>query len=155
LELDVDPVCERTRYSAPVARDALRRATAATGAIAAMPARAGIHGGDKLEARRELRLVRGARNRNSAGLERLSQRFQHVAVELRQLVEEQHTVMRERDFARARQGAAADQSGSRGAVVRRPKWPLAPPDRLEAAARYRMDRGDFEGVGLRKDRQDA
>src|SRR5262245_12633992 len=72
LQLDVDSVGERTGHSPAVARDPLRRASAAAGAIAAMPARTGIHRRDELEARRELRLVRSARDRHAAGLERLA-----------------------------------------------------------------------------------
>src|SRR5256885_3478158 len=59
-------------------------------------ARAGVHRADKLEARRILGLARGARNRDSAGLERLAQGFEHLAVEFRQLVQKQHAVVRER-----------------------------------------------------------
>ena len=36
-------------------------------------------------------------------LERLAQHFQHVALELRQLVEEEHAVVREADLARLRE----------------------------------------------------
>ena len=95
--------------AAAVARDALGRAAAAAAAVAAMPAGTGVHRRDQLEARRELRLARGARDRHAPGFERLAQHLEHVAVELRQLVEEQHAVVRERDLARARQRAAADQ----------------------------------------------
>ena len=54
--------------------------------------------------------VRGTRNRHVTGFQRLAQRFQHPAVELGQFVEKEHAVVRQRDFAGPRIGAAADQA---------------------------------------------
>src|SRR2546426_1734546 len=88
LELDVDAIGQRSGYSPAVARDALGRAAAAAAAVAAMAARAGVHCRHELEARRELHLPRGARNRHATGLDRLAQRLEDVAVELPPLVEE-------------------------------------------------------------------
>ena len=51
----------------------------------------------------------GARHRDAAGLDRLAQGFQGGALELRQLVEEQHAEMGERNLARLGAHAAADQ----------------------------------------------
>ena len=51
----------------------------------------------------------GARNTDAAGFHGLSQRFQRATRELRQLVEEQHAVMRQRRLAGPRAQAAADQ----------------------------------------------
>jgi hypothetical protein len=48
-------------------------------------------------------------NRNLADLERLAQRIEHLRLEFGQLVEEEHAVMRERDFAGPRAQSAADQ----------------------------------------------
>ena len=56
---------------------------------------------------------------DAAGLEGFAQHFEHVAVELGQLVEEQHAVMRERDLSGPRHRAAADQRDRRCRVVRR------------------------------------
>jgi hypothetical protein len=50
-----------------------------------------------------------ARDGDVAGFQRLAQRIQHLAGEFRHLVEEQHAVMRQRNFARPRAQAAADQ----------------------------------------------
>src|SRR5207248_8133306 len=117
---------------------------AAAAAIAAVAARAGVHGGDELKACRELHLPRRARDRHAPGLERLAQRLEHVAVELRQLVEEKYSVMRERNFARSRQIAAADHGGRRRAVVRRAERTLAPAGGFKAARRDGMNRRDLE-----------
>ena len=51
-------------------------------------------------------------------LERLAQRLERVAPELRQLVEEEHAVVRERDLAGPDRVAAADQRGVGDRVVR-------------------------------------
>ena len=70
--------------------------------------------------------VRAARAiRDAALFQRLAQHLQHAALELRHLVEEQHAVVREADFARPRLRAAADQRDVRDRVVRRPKRPRA------------------------------
>src|SRR2546430_17358056 len=99
-----------------------------------MPARAGVHRRNELKTRRELRLAGGAGDRDPAGFERLAQRFQYIAVEFRQLIQEQDAVVRQRDLAGARQVAAADQRRSRSAVMRCAKWPLPPIYYLEALA---------------------
>src|SRR3954465_15841230 len=73
LDLHVDTIEQRSRELAPVARDLVGRATTAAGVVSEVPAGAGIHGRDKLEVRRELGLACGARDRDTAGLERLAQ----------------------------------------------------------------------------------
>src|SRR5882762_5394568 len=149
FQLDVDAIGKRPRHATTITGDAFGGAAAAGGAVAAMPARARVHCGDELKTRWELRLARGACDRDEAGFERLAQRFQNIAVEFRQLIEEQDAVVRQRDLTGARQVAAADQRRRRGAVMRRAKWPLAPIRYFEALARHRVDRGDFERLGLR------
>src|SRR5687768_3989577 len=62
FELEIDAVGERPGDAAAVARDALGRAAAAAGAVAAMPARARVHRRHQLEARRKLRLASSAGN---------------------------------------------------------------------------------------------
>ena len=52
---------------------------------------------------------------------RLAHDFENVAGEFGQFVEEEHAVVGQRDFARARDHAAADQSGVGDGVVRRTK----------------------------------
>ena len=86
---------------------------------AAEPARARVRRGDEHEARRERHHLLAADDRHVAVLERLAQRLQARARELRQLVEEQDAVVRERRLARLRRVGAADQAGGRDRVVRR------------------------------------
>jgi hypothetical protein len=66
-------------------------------------------GRDQHEARRIGDAVIGAGDRDLAVLEQLAQRIQHAWVELRQLVEEQHALMRQRNLAGFRAQAATGQ----------------------------------------------
>ena len=105
------------------ARDSARRCPALhlhlPRVVAEVAARAGVHRRDELEARGKIRLARGARDGDAARFERLAQHLEHVAAEFRQLVEEEHAVVRERDLARARRRAAAHERHAGGGVVRR------------------------------------
>ena len=56
-----------------------------------------------------------------AVLQRLAQHFEHVAMELRQLVQEEDAAMRQAHLARQRMRAAAQQPRIRDGVVRRPE----------------------------------
>ena len=60
----------------------------------------------------------GSRHGDGAGLDRLAQRLQRPAVELRQLVEEQHAEVGEGDLTGLGLGPAADQRGQARRVVR-------------------------------------
>jgi hypothetical protein len=50
--------------------------------------------------------------------ERLAHYLQHISLKLGQLVEEQHAVVPQRNFAGTRHGTASDQSGVTDGVVR-------------------------------------
>ena len=67
--------------------------------------------------------ARRARNGDAAFFERLAHGFQHAALELRQFVEKQNAVMRERNFAGRRIDVAAEQAGVAGGVMRRAERP--------------------------------
>ena len=54
----------------------------------------------------------GARHGDAAGLHRLAQRFERGALELRQLVEEQHAEMGERHLARPPRRPPPTSAGS-------------------------------------------
>ena len=58
-----------------------------------------------------------------AVFERLAEHFERGAVELRQLIEKQHAVVGEADFAGRGRGAAAHEAGVRDRVMRRAKRP--------------------------------
>ncbi len=96
----------------------------------------------------------GPRDHRLSALERLAQRVENLRVELRQLVEKEHAEMGERDFARARPRAAADESRHarrmmRGAERARPAD--APAGEIAGEA---PDHADFEHLGRLERRQD-
>ena len=107
---DVDAVQQRAGEAAAVAREVGLRALAARAAEAA---RARVRGGDEHEARREDHDLLAADDRHVAVLERLPQRLEARARELRQLVEEEHAAVRERRLAGLRRVGAADEARRR------------------------------------------
>src|SRR4029079_6640053 len=84
-----------------------------------------VHRPDELESGRIHRPPFGPGNADHAVLERLAQRLEGWAHELRELVEEQHASVGETELARARRPAAPDDRGHGGAVVGRPQWRVA------------------------------
>ncbi len=96
----------------------------------------------------------GARDRDLAGLERLAQRIEHLRLELGKLVEKQHAMMRERDLARPRAQAAADQRRHAGRMMRAAERPPVGERAAFELARDRGDHRDFEQLGRRQRRQD-
>lgn len=90
-DVHVDPVEQRAGDAVQVALHLLFRAGAAPVGVAVPPAAAGVHGADEQKAARQRQAPRGARDRHDAVLERLAQRLHGGLVELRQLVEKQHT----------------------------------------------------------------
>ena len=87
--------------------------------VAEKAARTRVHRADQHEAGGEDGRPRGARDGDAPFLERLAQHLEHVAAELEHLVEKQHAVMGEADFARPRLRSAADERGVRDRVMRR------------------------------------
>jgi hypothetical protein len=116
-------------------------------------ARARIHRCHQLEARRIGRVPGSARDGNASRFERLAQRFERIARELGQFVEEQHAVVRKRDFARARRHAAADQRRGRSAVMRSAIGPGGPARGIEPDAGSREHRCAFQRLRLAHLRQ--
>jgi len=90
-------------------RHLVRPALASALRVSLVAARAGIHRRDELECRRKVRLARRARDGDAPRLERLAQHLEHVAAEFRQLVEEEHALVRKRDLAGPRRRAAAHE----------------------------------------------
>jgi hypothetical protein len=102
LDVEVDAVEQGAAELALVARDLVRRAAAGLERRAQEATATGVHGGDQLEARRELGAPRRARDRDGSGLQRFSQGLQRGPGELGEFVEKQHAVVRQRDLARPR-----------------------------------------------------
>ena len=89
-----------------------------------------------------------------AGLEGLPKRIQNSALEFGQLVEEEDAEVGEADLARAHAKAATDQSGHRGAMVRRSERTSAHHLAALELSSHRRDHRDFERLGRLKRRQD-
>ena len=115
-DMQVDAVEQRAGQLVAVALHLFRGAAAAAGGITQVAARAGVHGGNQLEARRKTQLFRGAGNDDFAAFQWLAQHLQHLAVEFGQLIEEQHTLVGEGDFARTRPAATVGLRNSRETI---------------------------------------
>lgn len=108
FQMQVDAFQQRPGDLAAVSLDRFGMAAAAARGIARPAARTGIHRGHQLEARREFALPRRARDGDDAGLQRFAQDFQRAAIPFGQFVEKEDAVVRQRDLARPRLCAAAD-----------------------------------------------
>ncbi len=108
----------------------------------------GIHGGDEHEFGGEGEGGVGAGDGDGAGFEGLAEDLEDVAGEFGELVEEEDAVVGEGDFAGARDGAAADDGGGRGGVMRRADGAGAE-ERLVLGEQSDggIDAGGFEGFG--------
>ncbi len=119
---DVDPVGDRAGDLAAVVA-ALHLATAApadAGVRVEVAARARVGGQHHERAGGEHHRLLAAGDADVAALERLAQRVDDVGAEQRELVEEQHPAVRPADLAGPDPaGAAADEAGGAGVVVRR------------------------------------
>src|SRR5690606_15736066 len=93
---------------------------------------------------REARRALAADDRDVAVFERLTQCVERVAVELAELVEEEHAVMGQRRLPRSRSAAAADEARGRDRVVRRAERPLADQPAAGCDAGDRLDARDLD-----------
>lgn len=124
--------------------------------IIAKAARTRIERRDQHEVGRERRAGKCAADGHRAIFQRLAEDFQRLTIELRQLVQEQHAMMTERDFARRGNGTAADQACVTDGVVRRTEGPRGD-KRLTGRqqADSTIDSRRFNGLRRRKLRQDT
>ena len=153
---EVDPIPHGTRQPSCVALHQRPGTPTGPTRVAKVPARARIHRGDQHEPRGKGAGARGTRNRDGAVLHRLAQDLQRPSRELRQLVQEQHSVMREADLTRPGLRSAAGQGGVRHRVMRRAKRP----HRHEPRARrqqthHRVDRRHLQRLVSRQHRQQS
>src|SRR5262249_43720943 len=108
---EVEPVEERSGELVPVVREPLRRAAAPRAGIAAAATRAQVHRPDELKPSREDDAPRDTRDGDVAVLERLAERLERVAPELRQLVEKQDAAVGKTRLARTEIRASSDDCG--------------------------------------------
>jgi hypothetical protein len=120
---EIKSVEERPGEAAKVLRDAalVGRPAAGEARFVGRAAAARVHRRDQLESRRIDDAVVGARDRHFAGLNRLAQAVQHLGLELRQFVEEEHAVVGEGNLAGPGVDSASDQSRHRGGMVGAPE----------------------------------
>jgi len=102
FHMQVDAVEQWAAELALVAADLVGCAAAGARGVAQEAAGAGIHGGDELKACWKFALQRRARDADVPAFQRLAQGLQRGAGKLRQLVQKQHAVVRQRDLTRAR-----------------------------------------------------
>ena len=120
LDPQVDPVPQRPRDACRVALGDAGRAAAGTGrGDPGQPHGHGFIAATSWKRAGNVAAPAGAGDRDPAVLERLAERLEDVAVELRQLVEEQDAVGRPGSPRRAQARAAADHAGVRDRVVGR------------------------------------
>src|SRR5207247_1563722 len=92
-EAEVDPIQQRARQSMPVPVLLIRPTPADLARIAGEAARTGVGGRDQREPGGERHRSAGAGHDDRPVLERLPERLDRIAPELRQLIEEQDTAM--------------------------------------------------------------
>ena len=83
-----------------------------------IPTGAGVHAGNEHKIGRKLYRPLRPRNAHHPVFQRLPHHLQSRPFELRQLIEKQNSVVRQRDFARLRKTPSAHQSRIRNSVVR-------------------------------------
>ena len=117
LDVEIDAVEQRAADARAVALDLRGRAAALMARVAEVAAGAGVHRRDEHEAAGQRDLAGAARDGDLAVLQRLAHDLERGAFEFRQLVEKQHAVVGEGDFAGAGDGAAAEQADVGDRVV--------------------------------------
>ena len=106
--MQIDSIHERTPYASLVVLHLGKRARACGLLVAQMAARARVRSRDQHESRGERDRTIGAGKPDLPGFHRLADTLQNRALELGELIEEEHAVVRERDLARAYRGPSPD-----------------------------------------------
>ena len=121
-QTEVDAVEQWSGQLVLVELHAICATTTMSPLIAVEPARTGVGRRDQREPCGELDGAGRPRHDHTAVLQRLAQTLERVPAELRELVEEQHAVVRERDLSGTQErGAAAEQAGERHGMMRGPE----------------------------------
>ena len=107
--MNVNAVQQRAGDFGDVALDHGRRTHALAAFVVEVAAGAGVHGRGQHETRGEAKAHAGAGDSDVAVFERLAKNLQDIAGELRKLIQEEKTVVRQRDLAGARDRACEFQ----------------------------------------------
>ena len=121
LDVQVDTVHQGTADFVQIALHGTGGAGALHRGVVVVAARTGVHGGDEHERGGIVDGHLGPADGHAALLHGLAQHLEHRALEFRQLVEEEHPVVRQADLARLGVGAAAHEGHVADGVVRGPE----------------------------------
>ena len=124
LNMNIDPVQQRPTHLRHIPLNHRRRADTLPRFIVEIPTRTGIHRRRQHKPRRKAQTHRRPRNRHMPVLQRLSQHLQHIPRKLRQLIQKKQTIVRQRNLARPRHHASANQPGVGNRMVWRPERPM-------------------------------
>ena len=117
----IEAIEQRPRDPVAIGGDPGGRARTVEARISAGAAGAEVHRADEAEVGREVCTTACSHDRDNTILERLPQGLEHRARELGELVEEEHSAMREADLAGPGDRTASDDGRRRGAVMRSAK----------------------------------
>src|SRR3954471_18353404 len=152
---EIETVEERPGELVAIVGKPLCGARAVRPRIAARAAWTEIHRSDQLETRRKAHAPGRAGNDELTVLERLPQRLQCGTLELRELVQQQHTEMRKARLTRTQTRPAADDRRRRRTVVRCAKRRVSDQRVIGIdEPRHRVDTRHFERLLLFERRQD-
>ena len=125
-DMQIDSIQQWPGHLVAIGNDSIATATTVRFLITEVTARTRVHCGDELESRREVGMGARPGDTHRTSLERFPQRLENRAIELGQLVHEQHAIVSPRDFAGRQQSTAADHCGGACRVMRRAKRPPSP-----------------------------
>ena len=139
----------------PVAGNGLRRTGAGMAGVGTVAAGAGIHGRDQHEVRRIGDGIGRTGDGHRALLQRLTQDFERLPLELGKLVQKQHAMMGKAHLPGMRRHTAADDGHAGIAVMGRAERPLRHKSMPVEQARYAVDLGDFQSLFKTEGRKNA
>ena len=156
FNLDVDAVKQRTGDAVQITGDLSGRTDTFACRMIVIAARARIHRSDKHEIAGKLHAVTGTGDGNLTVFQRLAHHFEHIAVELRQFVGKEDTVVRQADFAGLRVLPASDERDGRNGVMGRTEGSAG--NERRAATQFPgdgMNLGCLQALGQRQGWQDG
>src|SRR5574344_1415834 len=154
LNLNIDTVEQRTGNLAQIALHCPWRTSTSPRGMVVIATRARIHGSHQHEAGRITNRHFRTGNGDGTVFQRLAENLQHLPTEFRQLIEKQHSIVRQRNLARLGVGASANQRHIRNGMVRRTERALRHQRRFPSyQSRHRMYFGGFKRLTQRQRRQ--
>ena len=109
FNMQINAIQQRATHLAQITLHHTRSTCAFLFRMIKIAARTGVHGGHQHKARWILNTEFTARNSYVAIFQRLTHNFQHRALEFRQFIQKQNTVVRQRNFTRLRVRSSAHE----------------------------------------------